>query len=112
MARILKKGSLYLSLLAASVLAVALTAPSPAAAAEFCVNQQVNNVQKCWGPSQTLETAYATGLSTGVCVGEDLTQGQCTAVGGTAVVNVARGQHQPWVIGTASKLTYVFANAF
>jgi hypothetical protein len=104
-------GSLLLSVIAALVVAFALTSPAQAAG-EFCVNQQVNNVQKCWGPPQSVEVVYGVGHSTGLCVGEDTVQGQCSPAGQMALLRVARGTHQPWVTGTASALTTFNATSY
>lgn len=111
MPRTLRKTGLLLCLVGMLVLAFAVLSPSPAAA-EFCVNQQVNNVQRCWGPPQSLETVYGHGISTGICVGEDTTPGPCAPVGQLTVLTVGRGTHQPWVTGTGSNLTYVNATAY
>jgi uncharacterized membrane protein len=107
----LKRGSLLLSLLAALIATMALTASSASAEA-FCGNQKVNNQNKCWGAPRAMQTATTLGESTGVCVGADLTQGQCSPTGQLAIVGVPYGQHYPWVIGTASNFTVVSPYSF
>jgi uncharacterized membrane protein len=102
----MKRGRLFLGLLAALVAAMAL-ASSSSSAASFCVGQKVNNTNKCWGASRSMQQAYAEGQSTGVCVGADLTAGSCAPTGQQAFVGVPPGPHAPWVIGTASAFTVV-----
>jgi predicted lysophospholipase L1 biosynthesis ABC-type transport system permease subunit len=112
MARSLRQGPVYLGLLGLLVLVMAFVATSPAAASPWCVNAQVNNVQKCWGAPQMMETAIATGQTTGLCIGYDLTAGPCVPTGQLAVVRAGYGLHQPWAMGTASALTYMGGNAY
>lgn len=106
MQRTMKRGSLFLSLLAALIATMAL-ASSSASAAVFCTNQSVNNANKCWGVSRTMSGGAASGQSTGVCVGADLTQGSCAPAGQYAYVSMPTGPHSPWVIGTGSAFTVI-----
>jgi predicted lysophospholipase L1 biosynthesis ABC-type transport system permease subunit len=101
-----KRGSLFLGMVAALVIMMAL-ASSPASATAFCVGQKVNNTNKCWGASRTMIEAVAEGETTGVCVGADLTAGQCAPTGQQAIVGTTYAPHAPWVIGTASAFTVV-----
>jgi hypothetical protein len=102
----MKRGSLFLGLLAALIATMAL-ASSSASATPFCVGQKVNNANKCWGASRQMEVGIAEGESTGVCVGADTTTGTCAPTGQQAIVGVPYGPHAPWVIGTASAFTVV-----
>jgi len=102
----MKRGGLLLASLAVLFATMALVSSS-ASAAVFCTNQSVNNVNKCWGASRTMSGGAASGQSTGVCVGADLTQGSCAPAGQYAYVYVPTGPHYPWVIGTASAFTVI-----
>lgn len=102
----MKKGSLFLGILAALVVMMALAASS-ASATPFCGGQHVNNANKCWGASRFMVYGYGEGASTGVCVGADLYSGQCAPVGQDAYVYPPEGPHAPWIIGTASAFTEV-----
>lgn len=102
----MKRVNLLLGLLAALVATMAF-ASSSASATPFCGGQHVNNSNKCWGASRSMVYGYATGASTGVCVGADLYSGQCAPTGQTAYVYPPEGPHAPWVIGTASAFTEV-----
>ena len=102
----MKRGSLLLTVLAALIVTMAL-ASSSASATPFCGGQKVNNSNKCWGASRWMVYGYATGASTGVCVGADLYSGQCAPTGQAAYVYVPEGPHAPWVMGTASAFTEV-----
>ncbi|MDX6625721.1 MAG: hypothetical protein QOE56_710 [Solirubrobacterales bacterium] len=107
----MKRGGLFLGLLAALIATMAI-ASSSASAEGFCGNQKVNNQNKCWGAPRAMQTATASGESTGICVGADLTQGQCVPAGQWAIVGVPYGQHYPWVIGTGSNFTVVSPYSF
>jgi hypothetical protein len=106
MQRTMRRGGLSLALLAALIATMALAAPS-ASASPFCGGQLFNNANKCWGASRGLEYVRGWGTSTGVCVGADLTQGNCApAQNWSQVWMGGYGVHSPWVIGTASAFTY------
>jgi len=102
----MKRGSLFLGMLAALIVTMAL-ASSSASAQAFCGGAHVNNSNKCWGASRFMVYGYAEGASTGVCVGADLYSGQCAPTHQVAYVYPPEGQHAPWVIGTASAFTEV-----
>jgi hypothetical protein len=102
---------LVLGLTATALVALALSA-SPASASPFCGGQQVNNSNKCWGASRQMSGANAYGTSTGVCVGADLTQGQCGPTLAIVDVYVSSGVHSPWIIGTAGNFTTVYGETF
>jgi TPP-dependent pyruvate/acetoin dehydrogenase alpha subunit len=101
----MRKLILLPSVLAAVAIAMSLGSSAASAATGFCVNQQVNNANKCWGAGRVLSYAQAYGSTTGVCVGADSTQGTCAPTLQLATVNVPTGEHFPWVIGTASAFT-------
>lgn len=102
---------MLLSLAATAIIALAIGS-SPASASPFCGGQQVNNIQKCWGAQREMSGDNAYGVSTGVCVGADLVEGTCAPTNQLAVVNIATGQHNPWVRGTSSNLTVTYGNTF
>lgn len=101
---VMKRGGLLLASLAVLIAMMAL-ASSSASANQFCAGVTVNNANKCWGASQWLQGATAKSESTGVCVGADLTSGNCVPVHGVAGVMMPPGPHSPWVIGTGSTFT-------
>jgi len=103
---------LVLSLTAAALIALAASAAPASASSPFCGGQQVNSSNKCWGASRSMEGANAYGTETGVCVGADLTQGQCGPTLAIVDVYVASGVHSPWIIGTAGNFTTVYGEAF
>lgn len=102
----IKRGGLLLASLAVLVATMALAAASASASA-FCGGQKVNNVNTCWGTNRLMSLAVAVGESTGVCVGIDGFQGQCSPTGQTAHAGLPYGWHSPWVRGTASAFTVV-----
>jgi hypothetical protein len=102
----IKRGRLLLGILAVLIATMALASPSPASASGFCFNQKINNLNKCWGASRVMGLGQAWGLSTGVCVGADLTQGSCAPTLQWAWVGVPQNVHYPWVIGTGSNFTF------
>jgi hypothetical protein len=103
---------LVLSLVATALVVLAVSASPASASSPFCGGQQVNNSNKCWGASRNMEGANAYGTSTGVCVGADLTQGQCGPTLAIVDVYVPYGNHAPWIIGTGSNFTTVYGEAF
>jgi hypothetical protein len=105
----LKRGSLLLGVLAALILTMALAASSSSSAVPYCGGATINNANKCWGAARMMHSGNAYGVSTGVCVGADLTSGTCAPTGQLANVSVPFGQHAPWVIGTAAAHTTVGA---
>jgi len=58
---------------------------SPASAGQYCANNTVNNVQKCFGSPQEMNEAQAVGIEIGVCVSENTVRGTCVPMGGVAV---------------------------
>jgi hypothetical protein len=81
------------------------------ASAEFCVNNTVNNVQRCFGAPRQMNSVTGIGIQTGACVGYDTSGGTCSPVGYPAEIYTPLGEHQPWIMGTAAALTYVNAYA-
>jgi len=106
-----KSACSILGLLAVVCAALALLSSSASAevaspdSAEFCNNNTVNNVQKCFGVARQMNEVIGIGHQTGVCVGYDTTQGSCAPVENPAVAYPPLGTYQPWIIGTASAST-------
>jgi hypothetical protein len=103
-----------LAVVCASVALVSSSASAEVAApatAEFCANNTVNNVQKCFGTARQMNRVTGIGIQTGACVGYDASGGTCAPVGNPAEVVAPLGTHQPWVMGTAAESTYVNAYA-
>ena len=105
MQRTMKRSGLLLAMLAALIATMALGASS-ASATPFCGGQTINKANKCWGAGRPMEVAQAWGVSTGVCVGADLTEGSCAPPYTWTYVGLPYGTHYPWVIGTGSTFTY------
>jgi len=106
-----KSACSILGLLAVLCAAIALVSSSASAevaspdSAEFCNNNTVNNVQKCFGVAREMNKVIGIGHQTGVCVGYDSSGGSCAPLENPAEEFSPLGSHQPWIMGTASAST-------